>query len=220
MAGRLQGWLWSGPDLSGLSVMLGASMISSLTVQEADRREVDAMIRERHYLKRWPGVCVCTLSLRYDGYAVGVIVFALPPRETNKRYGMPSWELARLWIDDLMPRNTESWFISRAIAHIRARHKDVACLVSYADPSAGHRGTVYMAASWIPDGRTDDERKSARCDYWVGDKKYSRKAQVPEGAIWRRVPRVSKFRFVYYLKDHERKRQQGAICAAAPMHYA
>lgn len=74
--------------------------------------------------------------------------------------------------------------------------------MSYADPSVGHMGTVYKAANWIPDGRTDDERKTPRFDYAdaATGKKYSRRGHVPEGVIIKRVPRVSKHRFYYPLR--------------------
>lgn len=185
-------------------------------IAEVSRAEVSQMIECEHYLRRWPGVVMCTLAMRiaaercglkYDR-SVGVLVFALPPRETSKRYGGVTWELARLWIDDEMPRNSESWFISQAVRHVRQCHPEVECLVSYADPSAGHQGTIYRAANWIQDGRTDMGRKTPRCDYFVDGKKYSRKAHVPEGATAIRLPRVSKNRFVFYMHGHEWKRSK------------
>lgn len=33
-----------------------------------------------HYIGRWPGVCVLTLAMRRGADALGVIVFAMPPR--------------------------------------------------------------------------------------------------------------------------------------------
>ena len=75
------------------------------------------------------------------------------------------------------------------------------CLLSYADPSAGHAGTIYKAANWKQDGRTDDERKSPRCDYYDArtGKKYGRRGNMPADAVIERRPRVSKWRFVYPL---------------------
>ena len=158
------------------------------------------MIR-RHYIGRWPGVCVLTLGLRRSGVLLGVIVFALPPRETMKRYGGETWELARLWIDDSVPKNAETYVIGRAVRYIQRHRPEVAALVSYADPSVGHAGTIYKAANWTADGRTDQERKTPRFDYAdaATGKRYSRRGHVPEGVTIQRVPRVSKHRFVYRL---------------------
>jgi len=146
-------------------------------------------------------VVTLILALNHNGRRRGGIVFALPPRETSMRYGGMTWELARLWLDDRVPRNAESWLIAQAIRHIRQHRPEVKFLVSYADPSAGHRGTVYKAANWQPDGSTDDDRKTPRFDYADADtgKKYSRRGHVPEGVTIQRVPRVSKLRFFYTL---------------------
>ncbi len=179
------------------------------TVESAVRKDVDHLIR-RHYLGRWPGVCVCTLGLLNEDQSayIGVIVFALPPRETAKRYGVSvAWELARLFIEDGTPKNTETWFMSRAITHVKRTRPEVQVLISYADPSAGHAGVIYRAGNWIADGRTDQERKTARFDYAVGDKIYSRRSHVPEGYCVRRVPRISKHRFVYWMEGHEFRRR-------------
>jgi hypothetical protein len=167
---------------------------------KAERQVCDWMIR-RHYLKKWPGVCVLILAVLRREQVIGVIVFALPPRETAKRYGGVTWELARLWVSDEIPTNAETWIISKAVKHIRQNYKAVKFLVSYADPSAEHSGTIYKAANWRSDGRTDEGRKTPRFDYADAKtgKRYSRRAHVPEGAEIKRIPRVSKYRFVYAL---------------------
>lgn len=176
----------------------------------ATRRQVELLIA-RHYIGKWPGVCVLILAmecareswglLKHKPTIDGVIVFALPPRESVKRYGGETWELARLYIDDSVPANAETWFIGKAIRHIKRHHRNVKVLVSYADPSAGHSGTIYRASNWIADGRTDDDRKTPRFDYACGDtgKRYSRRGHVPDGTNLVRVPRVSKHRFIYRL---------------------
>lgn len=165
------------------------------------KKDVDWMIG-RHYLGKWPGVCTLTLGLTDGAVLLGVIVFALPPRETAKRYGGVTWELARLWIDDCVPANGESYMISRAVRFVKREHPDVAVLVSYADPSVGHSGTIYRAANWTADGRTDDERKTPRFDYAdaATGKKYSRRGHVPPGVTIARIPRVSKPRYIMRLR--------------------
>ncbi len=188
----------------------------SPSVEHVRKQHVEArrMVEFGHYLHKWPGVVTCCLLLRVAALlagrpyqrAVGVVVFALPPRETNKRYGGFVWELARLWISDEMPRNSESWFIARAVRYVQKTYPEVDFLVSYADPSHGHRGTIYKASNWLADGRTDQERKSPRCDYVAAGKRYSRRSHVPVGVLPTRVPRVSKYRFVYPLKRADRRK--------------
>lgn len=172
---------------------------SALTVRVAHPREIGWMIH-RHYLGKWPGVSTALFALCRDGVPVGCVVFAEPPRETERRYGCKTWELARLWVDDSEPRNTESWFLARVVALVRRLCPTVRCLVSYADPSVGHQGTIYRAANWQEDGHTDAERKTPRFDYEAEGKRYSRAAHIPAGVVAERVPRVSKARYVLRLK--------------------
>jgi len=161
---------------------------------------VDAMIKA-HYLGKWPGVCVLVLALKREQELLGTVVFALPPRETSKRYGGVTWELARLWLHDAVPQNGETYLMARAVRYIRRNHPAVKVLVSYADPSVGHAGTIYKAANWQSDGRTDQERKTPRFDYAdaVSGKRYSRRGHVPAGVTIKRIPRVSKWRFIYRM---------------------
>jgi len=165
------------------------------------RSQVNFMI-QRHYLKKWPGVTVLIFGFERFGELLGVVVYALPPRETSKRYNAETWELARLWIDDAVPKNAETWLIAQSVKYIRSFYPKVKCLVSYADPSVGHAGTIYKAANWITDGRTDQERKTPRFDYADANtgKRYSRRGHVPEGVTIKRIPRVSKHRFIYRME--------------------
>ena len=160
-----------------------------------------AAITKYHYLHKWPGVVTLSLAMMRQEEFLGIIVFALPPRETSKRYGGETWELARLWIDDKVPQNGETWLIGKAIRFIRKNHQSIKVIVSYADPSAGHSGTIYKAANWIADGRTDQERKTPRFDYACAEtgKRFSRRGHVPAGITIKRIPRVSKYRFIYRL---------------------
>lgn len=157
---------------------------------------------EKHYLGKWPGVVPLIIALRCSGQYVGIVVFALPPRETHKRYQAMTWELARLWINDSMPTNTETWLVAQSIKYIKSFCPDIKMLVSYADPSVGHAGVIYKAGNWKADGRTDQERKTPRFDYADAKtgKRYSRRGHVPEGTEIARIPRVSKHRFIYALE--------------------
>jgi len=183
------------------------------TVRPASREEIDGFIQS-HYLHRWPGIVVGKLALQDDQKLLGCVVFALPPRETCRRYSVQcAWELARLYLLDEAPKNSETWMLSRALNWVSRTRPEVQCVISYADPSAGHLGTIYKAGNWISDGRTDQERKSPRVDYAHPEtgKLYSRRKHVPAGIIPVRVPRVSKFRYVYWLDGtHEVRRQKAA----------
>ena len=159
------------------------------------------MFIRAHYLAKRPAVVVLCLIAERNGEPIGCIVYSLPPREVEKRYGGKVWELSRLYLLDKIPKNAETWLIGKSVRHIKRNHKDVSHLLSYADPSAGHSGTIYKAANWRMDGRTDDERKTPRCDYYDErtGKKYGRRGNMPVDAIVVRKPRISKWRFTLAL---------------------
>ena len=175
----------------------------SCHVAPVGHREIDWMVK-RHYIGKWPGVCVLSLGMWFRDALVGAAVYALPPMQTSTRYGGETWELARLWISDDIPCNAETWLIAQSIRYIAAQFPAVKYLVSYADPSAGHEGMIYKASNWTPDGQTDEGRKTPRCDYEHGGKMYSRKSHVPEGVVPNRIPRVSKHRFYYELSRYRK----------------
>jgi hypothetical protein len=184
----------------------------SCTVRPCSVSECEAFLRA-HYLGKRPAIVVLCLMMERNGRALGCIVYAMPPREADKRYGGKTWELARLYLLDEVPSNAETWLIAKSVKHIRREHRDVIVLLSYADPSAGHAGTIYKAAGWQGDGRTDEERKSPRCDYVDArtGKKYGRKGNMPPDAVVSRVPRVSKHRFIFRLSNVQGQTQPPKI---------
>lgn len=173
---------------------------TSCAVRECSVAECDVFLRA-HYLGKRPAVVVLCLVMERQNKAIGCIVYAMPPIEAGKRYGGKVWELARLYILDEVPKNAETWLIAKSVKYIRKHCPDVRFLLSYADPSAGHSGTIYKAAGWTSDGMTDAGRKTPRCDYIDArtGKKYGRKGNMPSDAIVTRIPRTSKYRFILRL---------------------
>ncbi len=62
--------------------------------------------------------------------------------------------LARLWLADDLPPNSESRVLALMVRLLR-RHTRVRFLLSYADPAAGHVGTIYQAAGWLYTGTAE-----------------------------------------------------------------
>jgi hypothetical protein len=132
----------------------------------------------------------------------------MPSLQINKRYGCVCWELARLWLLDEMPKNSETWFVAKTIMLVKKQFPHVEGIVSFADPSMGHSGTIYKAGNWSPDGMQDEERKSPRVDYYLGDHKFARYNQTADRmralglneSDIKRIPRKPKYRFFYSLR--------------------
>lgn len=135
---------------------------------------------------------------------VGAISFGKPAspslcvgacgKENSKRI----FELNRLWMDDICPKNTESRFIGWSLKRLREEYKDW-IIVSYADTAQGHTGTIYRATGWTYTGLSD-ERKCG--DYATEGNKHSRhseKNDLPN------VPRSRKHRYFYFLNKEDIK---------------
>jgi len=170
------------------------------TVQECNVSDLSGMLAA-HYLHKRPAIVVLCLMMRVKSWPCGCVVFAEPPPETSQRYGGKTWELARLYLLDEIPTNGESWLIAQSVRWIKRHHPSTCSLVSYADPTVGHSGLIYLASNWRPDGRTDDQRLSPRCDYLnlATNQIYSRAANVPPLSSVVRIQRTSKLRFLLPL---------------------
>ena len=91
---------------------------------------------------------------------IGAIAFATPSSENVRasvfgpEYKNAVTELHRLVILDSTPTNTESWFIARSL---KALHQSRPCLrgvLSFADSTEGHIGTIYQASNALYCGMT------------------------------------------------------------------
>jgi hypothetical protein len=95
----------------------------------------------------------------FDGFTmIGCIIFGKPANK-NLCWGVCGreesdkvLELTRLWILDGTPKNTESFLIGNSLKLLPPEYE---ILVSYAEVSAGHVGTIYQATNWIYTGLSD-----------------------------------------------------------------
>ena len=104
-----------------------------------------------HYTKTMPDSTMFVFAGWYGETLAGIIVFgmgsgknqytALVPEIKNGEY----LELTRLWSPDGMPRNTESKLIMKSISMLP---KEIKLIVSFADPSRNHAGTIYQATNF------------------------------------------------------------------------
>lgn len=142
-------------------VPTGRSILHSLTVKRVSPADVRDLIVECHYLHSMPGVVRSCYAVRLGGELVGACVFTAGARHAHRLLAgaRPSdvATLARFWMADELPPNNESRVLSLIL---RALRKDGSykLLVSFADPAAGHVGTIYQASGWTYLGTTEPER--------------------------------------------------------------
>jgi hypothetical protein len=138
-------------------------------VQPICKRVAASMVVERHYLHRAPPISFA-FGLFFDKKLIGVCTFGIPASRSVQKSACPAnpnlvIELNRLWVSDDAPKNTESWFVSRAMKFLPPR-----IVVSYADTLFGHVGYIYRALNFFYAGWTDMDRKTPRFDYVVAGK--------------------------------------------------
>jgi len=127
-------------------------------VRQVSLATVREFIEQWHYSHSVNGVKidVCFALVDPDDGIVGAAVFGALSTTAWKAYGEKEsdvTELRRLVCVDACPKNTETWFLSRCMKALR-RMKLWKICVSYADPTYGHYGAVYQAASWNYQGQT------------------------------------------------------------------
>lgn len=135
-----------------------------MTVGPIEKSIATRLVVENHYLHRRPSMSEA-FGLFVDDEPLGVVTFGTPPSRHLQKSACPSdpsavTELNRLWIDDVLGHNAESWFVSRALKLMPPK-----IVVSYADTAHGHVGYIYRALNFHYAGWTDMDRKTPRFDY-------------------------------------------------------
>lgn len=126
-------------------------------VKVSDIREY---VETNHYSHNINGLKITQCYGLYNCDSLcGAIIFGQLTTTAWKKYGTSESdvvELRRMVVDDNCPRNTNTWFMSRALKDLRKNYAFKVC-VSYADPEHGHKGIVYQAANWIYVGKTSPD---------------------------------------------------------------
>ena len=108
---------------------------------------------EKHYLHRKSPCSFAFGLFPKGGTILGVIVYGVSPSSTllkgvcGESEKSNVYELTRLWVDDCVPSNGESYLIANTIKLL-----DREIIVSFADTSQNHRGVVYQACNFIYTG--------------------------------------------------------------------
>lgn len=121
-------------------------------------RHVRCFIETNHYSKNVNGIdAQYVFCLTHNEDLVGAMVFGrLAMHNAYKPYGDKESdviELRRLCCIDKTPKNTESYFIGKALKYL-TRRTTIQTVVSYADPTFGHVGTIYKATNFKMVGQT------------------------------------------------------------------
>jgi len=200
------------PVVGELPLQLGFAVERGLSIQRVEKQAASDVVVARHYLHRAPPISYC-FGLFWDHELAGAVTFGTPASRhlqigVSREHPERVIELNRLWVSDELPRNTESWFVSRALHELPPL-----IVISYADTSRGHMGYIYRALNFFYAGWTDMERKSPRVDYIPASGGHTRDA-FRGGANWtHRVPRAPKVKYWTVTGDRRERRDLRRLCA-------
>lgn len=105
---------------------------------------------KKHYAKRIPSISYA-FGLFDNMNLIGVCTFGTPVSSTLRDLWKGKYELIelnRLCVNDNLPKNTLSFFVSKSINYL----PKPLVLVSYADTSQNHNGYIYQDTNWFYTG--------------------------------------------------------------------
>tara|TARA_Y100001973_G_C5203790_1_gene339838 strand:- start:1446 stop:2087 length:642 start_codon:yes stop_codon:yes gene_type:complete len=173
----------------------------NFTVSSITSKETYDWLLYKHYLKRIPSISF-SFGLFDGSVLVGVVTYGTPASNSlcvglcGKEYKSIVLELNRLCINDELPSNCASFFISRTFKLL----PKPTILVSYADKSFGHTGYIYQATNWIYTGLSDKRRERYNPDDLEKHGRHISSLDFP----LRDRPR--KHRYVYFIGSKKDKK--------------
>ena len=146
----------------------------------------------------------------WDSQLKGVIAFSMPVSENvrksvfGKDYKESVIELHRMFTDDNCPKNSGSFFISRALKQLKQDRPHIRAVISFSDTTENHWGTQYQAANAWYAGTSKgqvlyrDSKGNLR-HYKQGGKILSKDEIKKRG--WEKEQRMDKQRYLWFLPD-------------------
>jgi len=124
-------------------------------VMEIDRNLANKTIIKNHYSHKVCNATYIHLGVFAGNKMVGVLQYGYAMNPASQASVVADTEmdeyleLNRMWLDDIMPRNSESQAISCSIKYIKRKVKGkIKWIQSFADERCGRFGVVYQACSF------------------------------------------------------------------------
>jgi hypothetical protein len=138
-----------GMSTGNYSAVLSLQEITVASISTIIARQ---MIVKNHYLHSFPGGTMLSLGVFAGGQLLGALTLGAGPAFVHSLVEGACRDdcltLTRLWLADELPANSESRTIGMVIRSLR-KYTDLKFLISYADPTQGHLGTIYQATNWL-----------------------------------------------------------------------
>ena len=132
-----------------------SAALQSIRVKPVPFAAAKAVIEKNHYLHSMPGGTCLAFGSFVGSSLLGALTLGSGPRNAATMVaGAEAGDcltLTRLWLSDDLPQNSESRVVAFVLRSLR-KHTSIKFLLSYADPSQGHVGTIYQATGWLYTG--------------------------------------------------------------------
>jgi len=184
-------------------------------IDQIDYRTAMQVVIEHHYLHR-KAPCSLAFGLfeMMTKSLVGVVIYGVPASSTLLKgicgpdEAQNVYELTRLWIDDAVPKNGESFLVGNTLGKVNRE-----IIVSYADTSQNHVGVIYQAANFLYTGLSskfrDPKVKGLEGQHHATYANGLTNAQVKEkfgdNVYW--VDRPRKHRYIFINAKGKRKKE-------------
>lgn len=129
-------------------------------VKSIDKSLCKEWCLKKHYAKRLPPISFA-FGLFNENILNGIVTFGIPVSHSLRTLWDDKYklmELNRLVVNDNLPKNTLSFFVSTSLKML----PKPLVIVSYADTSHNHHGYIYQATNWIYTGLSAEFK-----DYYV-----------------------------------------------------
>lgn len=165
-----------------------------------DYQDCKEWFLKKHYAHRIPSISFC-FGLYDDENLIGVCSFGSPPSRAlcigvcGTENAHKVYELNRLIVNDGLPKNSLSYFVSNCL---KLLPNDL-IIVSYADTSQGHNGYIYQATNWIYTGLS--AKRTERYDI-ENPNKHSKSVTDKKGVDYQSLAvreRPQKHRYIYFI---------------------
>lgn len=133
--------------------------VRDFKVTLCDRKEISDFIELWHYSKNVNGLTTdyCFKLIDAEGVMIGAMIYGkIAMANVWKKYSPEEnslIELKRLCCIDNTPKNTESFFIGSTLRWLK-KNTEIKTVISYADTTYSHHGTIYKASNFLHCGMT------------------------------------------------------------------
>lgn len=171
-------------------------------VESIKAQESYDWILHKHYANRIPSISFA-FGIYDKNILVGICTYGMPASPSlcigicGEDYKSNVLELNRVCINDDMPQNTASFFISKTLLMLPPNK----IIVSYADTKMNHYGIIYQACNFLYTGKTKE-----RTDIGSEDNTHSRHYNKNLDYSKNRVERSSKYRYVIFTGTRKQKK--------------